>query len=112
VVQGRRIESYGDEMSDEQEFVALRMSISRRLFPVAHTILDGKCDQGCNGPAVERPGDAAYHWQRFQDAVLAAWASRKSRVEDSRSASPTIVTVPGSFQDNIARAYGPGGELS
>jgi hypothetical protein len=99
-------------MSDEAEFVAIRMAISRRLFPVAHAILDGKCDSGCNGPAVERPGDAGYHWQRFQDAVLAAWASRKSRVTDAAAIDNRITQVRGRFTDSIARAYGPGGELS
>jgi hypothetical protein len=77
-------------MSDESEFTALKMAISRQMFPVAHAIANGQCDSGCNGPAVERPGNAAYHWQRFQDAVMTAWASR-AQVEDSRSAQPVDV---------------------
>jgi hypothetical protein len=95
-------------MTPEQEFVALRMSISRAMFPVAHSIADGKCDSGCHGPAVERPNDPAYHWQRFVDAVTAAWASRKNRVADAASTDSKIVTVPGNFQDNIDAAYARG----
>jgi hypothetical protein len=99
-------------MTPEQEFTATKMAISRQMFPVAHAILDGKCDSGCHGPAVERPNDPAYHWQRFVDAVTAAWASRKNRVEDAAAIDNRITQVPGSFADSIARAYGPGGELS
>ena len=77
-------------MSDESDFTALKMAISRQMFPVAHAIADGQCDSGCHGPTVERPGDAAYHWQHFQDAVMTAWASR-TRVEDSRSGQPVDV---------------------